>query len=73
MPWLAAIPVHIVDIRVGFARVSRSVALLWGRVSCSATQVTVRGTVVVNGGDEMVSAYLVSTYDFDGEAHSHLC
>ena len=39
----------------------------------SATQVTVRGTVVVNSGDEMVSAYLVSTYDFDGDAHSHLC
>ena len=38
----------------------------------SATQVTVRGTVVVNSGDEMVFAYLVSTYDFDGEAHSHL-
>jgi hypothetical protein len=33
----------------------------------SATQVTVRGTVVVNSGDEMVSAYLVSTYGFDGK------
>jgi hypothetical protein len=30
-----------------------------------ATQVTVRGAVVVNSGDETVSAYLVSTYDFD--------
>ena len=28
---------------------------------------TVRGTVVVNSGDEMVSAYLVSTYGFDGK------
>ena len=33
----------------------------------SATQVTVRGTVVVNSGDAMVSAYLVRTYGFDGK------
>src|SRR6516165_8516505 len=37
------------------------------RPTGSATQVTVRGTVVVNSGDEMASAYLVSTYDFDGK------
>jgi hypothetical protein len=33
----------------------------------SATQVTVRVTVVVNSDDEVVSAYLVSTYGFDGK------
>ena len=46
--------------------------LAFRRPTGSATHVTVRD-MVVNSGDEMVSGYLVSTYDFDGEAHSHLC
>ena len=40
--------------------------LAFRRPTGSATHVTVRD-MVVNSGDEMVSAYPVSTYDFDGE------
>ena len=40
--------------------------LAFRRPTGSATHVTVRDMVVISG-DEMVSAYPVSTYDFDGE------